>query len=153
MNTLPVTQDINNVIDRIRNGIEKGIFPNISCGVSNHFSDNIYCRELYIPAGTYIIGKKHATRHLNIILKGECYLWTIQEKIHGRQGMIWESLPGVQKVCYAITDVIYLTVHYNPENDTNQDSLEGKYIQTERQLDMFPELNLLPWKEDIKRIA
>src|SRR5574337_553404 len=146
MTTLPSQDDIHHVVDYLRNSINSGESKESICSVSNHFSDNIYCRELYIPSGTYIVGKKHATRHLNIILKGECYLWTIQEKIHGRQGMIWESLPGVQKVCYAITDVIYLTVHYNPENDTNQDSLEGKYIQTEKQLDMFPELNLLPWK-------
>jgi quercetin dioxygenase-like cupin family protein len=149
----PTQLAINNAVNCIRSGIACGNFPSIPCKTTNHFSDNIYCRELHIPKGTYIIGKKHSTRHLNIILKGECYLWTMQEKIHGKQGMIWESLPGIQKVCYAITDVSYLTIHYNPENDTSEEVLEGKYIQTERQLDMFPELNLLPWKEEMKRIT
>lgn len=150
---LPSQSDITSVVEFLRQGINAGKLPVPICDVTNHFSENIYCRELFIPSGTYIVGKKHATRHLNIILKGECYLWTIQEKIHAKRGMIWESLPGVQKVCYAITDVSYLTIHYNPENDTSEEFLEGKYIQTEYQLDMFPELNLLPWKEEMKRIT
>lgn len=150
---LPTQQSIASVVEFLKQGINTGNLPVSICNVTNHFSENIYCRELFIPSGTYIVGKKHATRHLNIILKGECYLWTMQERIHGKQGMIWESLPSIQKVCYAITDVSYLTIHYNPENDTSEEVLEGKYIQSEHQLDMFPELNLLPWKEEIKRIT
>lgn len=150
---LPTQNSIDSVVARLRLGMSLGYFNSTVCSTRNHFSDNIYCRELHIPSGTYIVGKKHSTRHLNIILKGECYLWTMQERIHGKQGMIWESLPGIQKVCYAITDVSYLTIHYNPENDTSEEVLEGKYIRTERQLDMFPELNLLPWKEEMKRIT
>lgn len=150
---LPTQNSINGVVTTLRNLIATDKIPGGSCEAINHFSDNIYCRELFVPAGSYVVGKKHSTRHLNLILKGECYLWTIQEKIHAKQGMIWESLAGVQKVCYAITDLTYLTIHYNPGNDTSQDILEGKYIQSELQLDLFPELNLLPWKEDMKRIT
>jgi hypothetical protein len=93
MSIYPTQTDINNVVSYLRNGISTGEIPSGSCGVIHHFSDNIYCRELFVPRGSYIVGKKHATRHLNIILSGECYLRTIQEKIHAKQGMIWESLP------------------------------------------------------------
>src|SRR5690348_3107298 len=61
--------------------------PQVEMPVKHHHSDGIYIREIFMPAGTVVVGKKHATRHLNIILEGECIIWTVHGKIHGRTGM------------------------------------------------------------------
>lgn len=106
-----------------------------------------------MPAGSVVVGKVHATRHLNIILSGECTIWTVHGRINGRAGMIFESQPGIQKALHMVTDVRFLTVHYNPDNLRDMDELEGKYIQSDMQMDLFPDLKSLPIFDKQKRIG
>src|ERR1035437_7035163 len=40
------------------------------CPLKHTFSDGIYVREIFIPAGTYIVGKLHKHSHPNFLLSG-----------------------------------------------------------------------------------
>ena len=147
MNTLPVTQDIANLVQLIKDNLASGYLYTPEMPTTHHFSDNIYCREIFMPAGSVVVGKKHATRHLNIVLSGECVVWTVHGKKNLKAGMIFESLAGEQKVVLMKTDVRFLTIHYNPDNLREEAELEGKYIQSSEQLPLFPELETRPLLE------
>lgn len=146
-NMKPVSQDISHLIQMIKDGLDSGNLYLPEMPTTHHFSDNIYCREIFMPAHSVVVGKKHATRHLNIVLSGECTVWTVHGKKNLKTGMIFESLAGEQKVVLMKTDVRFLTIHYNPDNLREEAELEGKYIRSEEQLPLFPELETRPLLE------
>lgn len=119
--------------------------PQVEYSVFHHHSEHIYLREFKMPAGHYVIGKEHKTRHLNILAQGRCTVWTV----HGRYDLnadrgpvTFESMAGVKKVVLAHTDIVWMTVHQTDETD--QDKLEGDIIMSEEQLELFPEINKIP---------
>lgn len=119
--------------------------PQVEYPVFHHHSEHIYLREFKMPAGHYVIGKEHKTRHLNILAQGRCTVWTV----HGRHDLnadrgpvTFESMAGVKKVVLAHTDIVWMTIHQTDETD--QDKLEGDIIMSEEQLELFPEINKIP---------
>ena len=147
MKPAPVPQDITTLINIIKGNLANGHLYAPEMPTTHHFSDNIYCREIFMPAASVVVGKKHATRHLNIVLSGECVVWTVHGKKNLKAGMIFESMAGEQKVVLMKTDVRFLTIHYNPDNLREEAALEGKYIQSSEQLPLFPELETRPLLE------
>lgn len=119
--------------------IVKNNLPAVDMPVTHHHSVGTYVREIFMPAGSVVIGKVHATRHINILLTGECTIWTVQGKHKMKAPCIFESMAGVKKVLYMHTDVRYLTVH--PTDETDEGKLEGTYIRPEEQGELFPELD------------
>lgn len=120
-----------------------GSVPQIDLPVKHHFSVGSYVREIFMPAGSVVIGKEHATRHLNIVISGRCTVWTVDGKhvYDAKDGPItFESMAGVKKVLYMHTDVIWMTVH--PTDETDQARLENIFIRPEEQLSLFPELDM-----------
>ena len=119
-------------------------FPQAEMPVKHHFSEGTYTREIFMPAGTLVVGKEHATRHTNIVVKGICTVWTV----HGKHlydatnhPISFESMAGVKKVLYMHTDVIWMTVHPNPTNERDQAILERFFIKPAEQGQLFPELD------------
>lgn len=120
---------------------EAAKIPQVTYRNVHHHSEGVYVREFQMPAGHFVIGKEHKTRHLNILTKGVCTVWTV----HGRQDLdasngpvTFESMAYVKKVVLAYTDIVWMTVHAT--NETDQDRLEFEIIAPEEQLSLFPEL-------------
>src|SRR6187551_184114 len=44
--------------------------PAVPMSVQHHFAPHVYMREIFMPAGTFVIGKMHKTEHFNIITQG-----------------------------------------------------------------------------------
>lgn len=123
--------------------------PQVEYPVMHHHSEHMYVREFHMPANHFVIGKEHATRHLNMLVRGSCTVWTV----HGRHDLsadngpvTFESMAGVKKVVYAHSDIIWMTFH--PTDETDQDRLEGELINPVEQMDLFPELDKLFLVED-----
>ncbi len=137
---IPTVADIKKLIS-VAKDIEQLPMP-----LKHHHSENSYVREIFMARGMVVIGKKHATRHLNIVVSGECLVWTVHGKHHIKvtNGMpvTFESMAGVQKVLYMISDVVWMTVH--PTSETNEEALEGIFITSEMQGELFPELDEIP---------
>lgn len=115
--------------------------PQVGYPVEHHHSDGVYVREFHMPAEHFVIGKEHNTRHLNMLVKGKCTVWTVHGKHEldaGRGPVTFESMAGVKKVVLAHTDIVWMTIHATAE--TNQDRLEGELIRPVEQLNLFPEL-------------
>lgn len=92
------------------------------------FAPGIYARELLIPAGTCLTGKIHKGAHLNIISQGRISVLTE----HGIKTLeapcTLVSDAGIKRVGFAHTDTVWTCIHANPDNCTDMEVLESRYI-------------------------
>lgn len=108
------------------------------CPVKHSFCDGMYLREMTIPQGVLVSGKIHKFEHPSFLLKGTIFLVTEEgeEVIEAPSSII--SKVGVKRVGYAITDVVWTTVHHNPDNETDIDKLADKlFVSTYKEFDEF----------------
>lgn len=92
-------------------------YPQIDPPLKHHFAEGSYAREMLIPAGSVIIGKIHRHSHVNVISKGRIYVATefgseVLEAPH-----TFVSQPGTKRAVYALTDVVWTTIHVTDETD------------------------------------
>jgi len=97
--------------------------------VTNHFSKGVYAREITIPQGAFVIGKKHKFQNLNILSKGEISLISIDGAIRVKAPYTVVSSPGVQRLAYAHEDCVWTTIHGTDETDV--DKIEEEFIEKE----------------------
>ena len=96
-----------------------------NCPLKHYFSDGIYCREIFIPQGMVLVGKIHKHKHPNFLLKGKVMVITEQkgeEIIEGPCFMMSEG--GTKRALYAVTDLVWTTIHHNPTNTEDLKELE-----------------------------
>jgi len=105
--------------------------PQQETPVIHHFYGGVYTREMRIPAGTFIIGKRHRHRTCNILMSGKLtvYLGDGADPQTVEGPLIFESAPLVKKVAYAHTDVIFMNMH--PTSLTDEDEIEREFIITD----------------------
>lgn len=94
------------------------------CPLKHSFTDGIYVREIFIPAGTYIVGKIHKHEHPNFLLSGEVDVVTEEGSVRLKGPMSMISPAGTKRALHAITDLVWTTIHHNPTNTQDMEKLE-----------------------------
>lgn len=94
--------------------------------LSHHFAPGIYVREIFMPAGEFVIGAEHTTEHFNIVLSGRATIIAEGEVIEVVAPATFVSRAGVRKVLQIHDDMIWQTIHANPENETDTTKLESQ---------------------------
>jgi hypothetical protein len=120
----------------------------VDCPVKHGFANGVYLREIFMPAGTYVIGKEHKTEHFNIILKGQAYVLMNDDVQLITAPCTFVSEAGTRKVLVVLEDMIWQTTHVNPDNTTDVEELEDKLASKEP-----VDLALLLPPEDIVKIG
>ncbi len=92
-------------------------FPQTEMPVNHMFAPKVYMREIFMPAGTFVIGKKHNTKHFNIAISGKAKVMTGDEVFEVAAPYVFVSDVGVQKLLYILEDMRWLTVHPTEETD------------------------------------
>lgn len=91
-------------------------------------SHGVYAREVFIPAGTAVVGKIHKYEQLNIVSKGKVAILTEFDDspfiVEAPYTVV--SPAGVKRVVVAITDVVWTTIHGTNEQDP--DKLEKMFV-------------------------
>ena len=105
-------------------GLPEQIDPD-SC-TFHHFADGIYLRELFMAAGTTVVGKIHRTKHLTIIASGTVQITTDRgvEEITGPA--VFASDVGAKKAIFAITDATLMNPH--PTTELDLEKIEEEFI-------------------------
>ncbi len=115
-------------INRIEAEIVK--LPKAAISIVHHFAPGIYAREMRVPAGSAITGKIHKTRHLNIVSHGRLQVFN---EIGGLDEITapfaFVSEAGTRRAAVIHEDVVWTTVHPNPENETDPDKLEAMLVE------------------------
>lgn len=92
--------------------------PQVAMEPIHHFADGLYGRELFIPAGTLIVGKVHKRDHLNFLIQGDITVFTDGGMKRLKAPCILKSKAGIKRVGFTHEDTIWVTVHAT-------DSVEG----------------------------
>ena len=85
--------------------------PQLECPVKHHFAPGLYAREIFIPAGSCVIGKIHRHSHVNTISQGRCRVVTEFGSESLEAPVSFVSQVGTKRAVYAETDVIWTTYH------------------------------------------
>jgi len=101
----------------------------IECPLTHRFSDGIYSREIFMPAGTVVLGHKHKTRHLNIVLRGRCKVIANDEVKEIVAPCTFESEAGVRKLVNVLEDTVWQTIHVNEDDCENIEQLEARLVE------------------------
>jgi len=125
-------------------------FPLADCPLVHRFTEGLYVREIFMPAGSLITSKIHKTQHQYFILKGAVSVWIDEGKEEYLQApYIGVTEPGTRRVLYVWEDCIWATSHPNPDNE-NLEQIEERIIKkhdnpllSEEIKNKLKELNLL----------
>jgi hypothetical protein len=126
---LPARDAILNFQEKLFNSPDAKFGDLPECPLKHSFADGCYVREIFIPAGTVIVGKLHKHSHPNFLMSGEVSVFTEHrglERLVGPLSMISEA--GTKRVLYAHTDLKWITVHVTKETDLEK--IEDEVIAT-----------------------
>ena len=88
-----------------------------------------YAREIFLPKGSFVIGKIHRHQHLNFISKGKVKVYTEFGEKHFEAPCTFISEVGLKRAVYAEEDTIWTTVHLTEfENESDLDKIEQEVI-------------------------
>lgn len=122
----------------------------IDCPLTHLFTTGVYARTILIPKGTIIVGKIHKHDHLNFIHSGDVTVSSEYGSEQLKGPLLMVSKAGTKRAVYANDDTIWTTIHANPDDDTDLESLEGKIIAKDyEELADMSQNNLgLKWQEN-----
>lgn len=112
-------------IDRLQAEMVK--MPQADLQTEHFFSPGMYCRRVFRPAGTLIVGKVHKAPHFFLCAKGEIIAWTETGMRKLQAGDVVECQPGTKRVTLALTDAVGMTIHRTDK--TNLDEIETELIE------------------------
>jgi len=125
-------------IDRLQKEMVE--MPQIELKTDHYFSDGMYCRKVFRPAGTIIVGKIHKKDHFFMCVSGQIIAWSENGMKTLNPGDIIESKSGTKRVTLATMDSIGITVHKTDKTDL--DEIEAELIEPEA-ISLFDSSNKL----------
>ena len=132
-------------IQRLQNAIAAELdCYNIDELTTHHFCEGMYARELFIPAGTVVVGKMHAKENFFVLMSGEVTVLTPSGVKRVKAPFMVVTKPGDKRIAYAHEDSVTFNFHPNENDETDVALLESKYI--------VPGDKELLWHEDAKLI-
>lgn len=83
-----------------------------TCPLKHTFSKGLYAREIFMPAGTFIISETHVTQHQFVISQGAVSIWDNDgEEILIQAPYSGVTEPGTRRVLFIHSDCIFTTFH------------------------------------------
>jgi quercetin dioxygenase-like cupin family protein len=124
--------------------------PQADLQTEHYFSESgMYCRKVFRPAGTLIVGKVHKQHHLFLCAMGEIIAWTENGMKRLQAGDVVESKPGTKRVTLAVTDAIGVTIHRTDKTDL--DEIEAELVEPDNTA-LFDSSNLLKIAGEMKAL-
>lgn len=106
-------------IDQLEQEIAK--METVTFPVRHLFTTGLYCREITMPAGSFLTSKIHMTQHPFVISKGKVVVWDAE---HGSVELsapyFGVTHPGTRRVLYVLEDCIWTTFHVTNETDVDK---------------------------------
>lgn len=101
------------------------------CPVTHRFQPGVYIREIFMPAGTIVVGNVHRGQHQNVVLSGVADVLFEGERKIIKGGDVFESNAGARKFLKIIEDMRFITIHANPGDERDIDLLEDRIIDAD----------------------
>ena len=117
--------------------------------ISEDYGCAVYGRQMFIPKGTFIIGKIHRHQHLNFIISGKVSVSTEFGKKYFQAPCGFVSEVGLKRAVYAEEDTVWMTVHLT--KNTGEDKLAA--IEADLIAPDYSDMGLLDNMTQIERIT
>jgi hypothetical protein len=128
MQELSEQKDMGKIIDELEATMLNN-FSMINCPLVHRFTEGLYVREIFMPAGSLITSKIHKTQHQFFILQGAVSVWDNDgQEVYYEAPYIGITEPGTRRVLYIWEDCIWATSHPNPNNETVEE-IEERIIE------------------------
>lgn len=85
--------------------------PQVELPTTHTFHGGMYCRQVWRPAGTVIIGKVHKKEHFYMVVEGTISVTTDDGVVTVTGPHLLCSTPGTARAVYAETDALCMTIH------------------------------------------
>jgi len=115
--------------------------------VNHYFAPGIYLRELHMAKGLVVVGHRHKTETVNILLKGKVAIIEDGKLIYREAPFTYVSPAKHRKALYIIEDTIWQNIH--PSDETDLKKLEDIFIEKSPALIEF-EKHILEFNEERK---
>ena len=125
---LPIHIPTREQIDQLQSAMVA--LPQAEMTTEHYFSEGMYCRKVFRPAGTLIVGKVHKQPHFFLCAAGEIIAWTETGMRLLRAGDVVESKPGTKRVTLALTDAVGITIHKTEKTDLTD--IEHELIEPDK---------------------
>lgn len=123
--------------------------PEVVCPLTHLFTPGLYVRKIFMPAGSLVSSRTHATRHPFIIAEGKVDVISPFERFTYEAPFMGVTEPGTKRFLYTHTDTVWLTIHANPENISDPDELTDKICEAEENSLIYPnDPRYTMWKTD-----
>jgi len=124
-------RDLMSLAISIEESISEGSMGVPKTKLTHHFADGVYVREMFLPKGTVIVGKKHRYRCINIMIKGDITIYADGDQERFIDHYIGVAPVGTQKAALVNEDTIWLCIHAT--NKTDLDEIEEEAIISDRE--------------------
>ena len=101
--------------------------PQLVLKTFNHFAPGMYARQLVLPAGTAVVGKRHKKEHLYVVTRGRVAVDSGDGAVIHEAGTVIASQPGAKRAILALEDAIFMTVHRT--DNTDLDDIEHELLE------------------------
>ena len=102
--------------------------PQADIPLRHYFANGLYGRAITMPAGALVVGKLHKVEHFCVVSKGDVSVLTEDGPKRLKAGDLFTSYPGTKRVLYAHEETVWTTIHPNPKNERDTDTLEAELI-------------------------
>lgn len=94
--------------------------PQIEVPLTHYFSEGVYGREIRMAKGTFLVGKIHKFRAMNVLSQGEVTVLSIDGPMRFKAPHTFVSSPGAKRVIYAHEDAVWTNFHGTDETDVEK---------------------------------
>lgn len=105
-------------------GDGKSLINNELIPITHNFSDQLYMRQMRMPAGSIVVSAVHHTDHFWFLMTGKILVTTNGETIEHIAPCYELSIKGAKRLIHCIEDCIFINVHKNPTNTKDMSLVE-----------------------------
>jgi len=129
---------VNRIEDALLHDIESGAMPPLYFPVKHHFSEGIYCREIFIAAGHYVGGVKHKISSYFIVAYGTLEIIGAHKNKIVTAPYLSRNEPGQKNGVFAHTDVLIYQFTPNPTNSTDLFTVYSEVVENPNEVQGMP---------------
>lgn len=118
-----IKETVDEKIDRLEAVMQS--YEAVDCPLKHRFTDGMYIREIFMPAGSLITSLKHITNHPFFVLQGKVTVYSdVDGEMFIEAPYIGITMPDTRRVLFIHEDTIWATCHVTtvkPDTDSDED--------------------------------
>lgn len=130
MTDLAQAKDLDRLESAMLAAARGGLTEAVELPVKHLFTEGLYTREIFMPAGTLLTSRIHKTEHPFVVLTGKVSVYIPGEGVeHIEAPHVGVTKSGTRRVLYIHEDCRWLTFHRNPNGHETAEALEPELIE------------------------